>query len=1399
MSTLQEKSKSELIEEIESLKRNVRDLEKNKLKFKQAEEALKENNENFQQVVSNITTVVWKADIGNNGAFENTYTSPVVDELLELPAGTLQNDWDKYFRYIKPEYLERVNNAFREAIKSPGKLIDCEYEVLKDNKQTAWFHSKGRCFEKNGKLYVFGSTIDITERKNAEKELRNNEEKYRLLADNSIDAIWQMDLKLFFTYISPSVKNVMGYSVEECIGTRLSQHTSTKEFFNIARKALYAIKNYKKFKYLAFEAVMLRKDGSEIAVEITAKLLLNKKGLPVGLQGTTRDTTGRKKVEEKEKEHIKNISLLSETAMQFVEFPPDRDMYDFICEKVKQLVGEGIVCVNSIDLERDTLHVRKVLGIGKAMLKMINKLLGTKIVDMPFSDILQEAKDSLISGKLAKVEGGLHAILFHHFHQALCQQIEKLIGIKGLYSIGLRRKGILLGSVTIMALKNSRINKSVIETFVNQASVALERKRAEEALRESESLLRQVINTSPNCIYVKDREGRYVLVNQRMADMHKTTPEALIGLTDLFLAKKWLISDAEIEEFRAAELEVIDKKQMRFIPEEEFTFRDGTKRWFQTTKSPIILNNKQDYLMSVAVDITERKQIEEALQESKERFSLFMDYLPAVVFIKDEKSRTLYVNKHMNEVLGAKDWIGKSIFDLYPKDIADVMLADDKNALAEGYHMSVETVSDKHRINHIYQTHKFRIERYGKPPLLGGIAMDITERKLTEDTLKQSEKSYRDLFNNATDAIYIQDREGRFLDVNQGAVNMYGYPKEFFLGKTPEFLSAKGKNDMKKIMGIVEDAFNGKPQQYEFWGIRKNGEVFPKIVRSQKGLFQGQDVIITFALDITERIRAENDLKQSETKFRLLSDYNLDLEYWMNPEGKYIYISPACERITGYKPEEIMFEPDLLINITRPDYRDRIKKHYHDENDENLPTHTVEFPIIHRNGEERWIEHTCRPVFDDDGNYLGRRGNNHDITNRKKVEIENKKLFIDNIERIKELNCLYGLSSSIQRKEKYVDFFYDLLDLIPEAWHHTDFIKAKITFDGKEYSKENFKENKWKQSVDLVIDDNKRGTIDVFCMKEFPELDEGLFVKEERDLLESIAEILSEAIKSKESERELRYHREHLEKMIQERTAELNSKNKGLIESQQAMSFLIEDVNETRDKLRSLVNQLENSNRELESFSYSVSHDLKAPLRAIDGFSKILLEDYSSSLDKQGQHYLKRARAATQKMGQLIDVLLNLSRVGRKQLNIKEINIESIANEVYKSLEDERKERKINFIINKCPQINADYNLMQIALTNMLSNAIKFTKNKETAKIEIGSKTENKQTVFFIKDNGAGFDMKYEDELFSPFKRLHDADEYEGTGIGLAIVKRIINRHRGSIWVKSEINKGTTFYFTLPE
>ncbi|MCK4307438.1 GHKL domain-containing protein, partial [candidate division WOR-3 bacterium] len=247
----------------------------------------------------------------------------------------------------------------------------------------------------------------------------------------------------------------------------------------------------------------------------------------------------------------------------------------------------------------------------------------------------------------------------------------------------------------------------------------------------------------------------------------------------------------------------------------------------------------------------------------------------------------------------------------------------------------------------------------------------------------------------------------------------------------------------------------------------------------------------------------------------------------------------------------------------------------------------------------------------------------------------------------------------------------------------------------------------------------------------------------------------------------------------------------------QAEKALQKSYDELEIRIQERTAQLQIANKELETFSYSVSHDLRAPLRAIDGFSKMIKEDYSNILDKQGQHYIQRIRSAAQNMGRLIDDLLSLSRIGRQSINKMSVNIETIAQEAYQFLHEEWKDRKVDFIVHQCPSVSADPNLMRITLVNLLSNALKFTRKQTTTKIEVGCKKNDNQIVFFVKDNGVGFEMKYADKLFAPFQRLHRAEEYEGTGIGLATVRRIIRRHGGQIWVESKIGSGTTFYFTL--
>jgi len=238
----------------------------------------------------------------------------------------------------------------------------------------------------------------------------------------------------------------------------------------------------------------------------------------------------------------------------------------------------------------------------------------------------------------------------------------------------------------------------------------------------------------------------------------------------------------------------------------------------------------------------------------------------------------------------------------------------------------------------------------------------------------------------------------------------------------------------------------------------------------------------------------------------------------------------------------------------------------------------------------------------------------------------------------------------------------------------------------------------------------------------------------------------------------------------------------------------------TRD-LEASNNELEAANRELEAFSHSVSHDLRAPLRSIDGFSQIVLEDYADKLDEEGRGYLNRVRAASQRMGALIDDLLNLSRVTRSMLRREAVDLSGVAEDIARNLKEPEPDRDVEVVVWPGLRARGDARLLRVALENLLGNAWKFTSRTEGARIEFGVErglaSGNGHPVYFVRDNGAGFEMAYADKLFGAFQRLHGPEEFEGTGIGLATVQRVVRRHGGDVWAEGVVGEGAVFYFTL--
>lgn len=285
----------------------------------------------------------------------------------------------------------------------------------------------------------------------------------------------------------------------------------------------------------------------------------------------------------------------------------------------------------------------------------------------------------------------------------------------------------------------------------------------------------------------------------------------------------------------------------------------------------------------------------------------------------------------------------------------------------------------------------------------------------------------------------------------------------------------------------------------------------------------------------------------------------------------------------------------------------------------------------------------------------------------------------------------------------------------------------------------------------------------------------------------------------RKAENELIALKENLEKQVDKRTKELEEKVEKLDNSEKAMLYMVEDLNNLTAELQEEKSKLLLSNQELESFSYSVSHDLRAPLRHINGYVDLLNKKFRADLPEKAQHYLTTVADAASQMGRLIDDLLQFSRAGRQELRKTKIEMNSLVKEVLETISQDTAKREISWNVQELPQVFGDYSLLRQVWVNLLDNALKFSRNKKPAEISIEFKEEDKNFVFFVCDNGVGFNMKYAHKLFGVFQRLHSQTEFEGTGIGLASVQRIIHKHNGQIWAEAEPGKGATFFFSLPK
>jgi PAS domain S-box-containing protein len=882
---------------------------------------------------------------------------------------------------------------------------------------------------------------------------------------------------------------------------------------------------------------------------------------------------------------------------------------------------------------------------------------------------------------------------------------------------------------------------------------ATEQKNVEQALRESENLFHAAVENYTSLFVIYDKNRRMQYMNKFGLHITSLSEDQIAGKLD-----EEVIPPEVYKHYLPHLIHAIKTKE-----KQHFEFDLIINNHFYSYINdyvPLLDENGEVYqILSIAMDITDRKQVEKAMRESEERFRTLADNISQLAWMADPDGSIFWFNKRWYE------FTGTTYNEIKQKGLSIIVDPDYFESVMSGYAESVKSGrpwtatfpmrkydgSYRWFLSHampIYDNNNSIVRWFGTNT-------DVTDLREAQQRLHVAAERFQKMMSSNIIGLVIADFDGSIISGNAYYYNLTGYTEEEFTKKLVTWKSITPPEYLPVDYHAIDQMHqNGSFPPYEKQYIRKDGTRIWVLI-AFTSLPGTTDQCIAFVLDITERKQALDEALRRRAENEAILDSIPDGYIIMDAQGSILKINDRARSAIGEVARDITLPYDEWISrlhlTDSKGYSLRIEEvpSYRALHGETVRDVVIKIP---HPDEDIWVSASASPIT-----------------------IGEKKYGV--ILEISDITELHRLQEQIAEERNFVNAILEtsgaLITVLDNNQRIMRFNKACEELTGFTAD-----EAKNASMLDLLVPEDEH----VLLLKATHRFNRSEPVLE-----------LEYHWKSKSGEK-------HFIRWRKTAWFDADGNVKIII----ATGIDITDRMQLEQQLRSYKSSLElraeelsESNRDLESFSYSVSHDLRSPLNAVKGFTSILQEDYIDKIDDAGRDYLQRIKSGVNKMTELINDILNLSKIGSQEVKRETINLSTMVRNYLEELTSIEPGRRTEFTIEEDVKVNADPHLVHVELENLLRNAWKFTSQKEITRIEFGSMHLDGKTVFYLRDNGIGFDQKFEKRIFEPFRRVHSEKEYGGTGIGLSIVQRVVKKHNGEIWAESTPGVGAAFYFTL--